>query len=66
MTARNYAKIAALVLIVAALMVAARMLPLAEWLKVFNGWVQGLGPAGLLIYSLVYALAAVLLLPDRF
>ena len=63
MTARNYAKIAALVLIVAALMVAARMLPLAEWLKVFNGWVQGLGPAGLLIYSLVYALAAVLLLP---
>ena len=59
MTARNYAKIASLVLIVAALMVAARMLPLAEWLKVF----KGLGPAGLLIYSLVYALAAVLLLP---
>ena len=63
MTARTYAKIGALVLIVAALMVAARMLPLAEWLTVFNAWVQGLGSAGLLIYSLVYALAAVLLLP---
>jgi len=63
MTARTYAKIGALVLVVAALMASARMLPLAEWLTVFNGWVQGLGPAGLLIYSLVYALAAVLLLP---
>ncbi len=63
MTARTYAKIGALVLIVAALMVAARMLPFAEWLDVLNEWVQELGPAGLLIYSLVYALAAVLLLP---
>lgn len=63
MIARTYAKLGALVLVVAALMVSARMLPLAEWLTVFNGWVHGLGPAGLLIYSLVYALAAVLLLP---
>lgn len=63
MTARTYARIAALVLVVAALMASARMLPLAEWFTVFNGWVQGLGPAGLLIYSLVYALAVVLLVP---
>ena len=63
MAVRTYAKIGTLVLAVAALMVAARMLPLAQWLAVFNGLVQSLGPAGLLIYSLVYALAAVLLLP---
>ena len=61
--ARTYLRIGALVLIVAALMLAARMLPLAEWLAVFNEWVQKLGPAGLLIYALVYAVATVLLLP---
>ncbi len=63
MTARTYAKIGALVLVVAALVVAARMLPFAEWLEVLNEWVRGLGPTGLLIYSAVYAVAAVLLLP---
>ena len=63
MTARTYAKIGALVLVVATLVVAARMLPFAEWLEVLNEWVRGLGPTGLLIYSAVYAVAAVLLLP---
>jgi uncharacterized membrane protein YdjX (TVP38/TMEM64 family) len=61
--ARTYAKIGALVLIVAALMLAARMLPLADWLAVFNEWVQELGPAGLVLFALAYAVATVLLLP---
>lgn len=48
---------------VAALLIAARMLPLADWLEVFNAWVQKQGSFGMVAFALVYAVAAVLLLP---
>jgi uncharacterized membrane protein YdjX (TVP38/TMEM64 family) len=62
MKARTWLKIGIIVLIVAALLWL-RTLPLADWLTVFNEWIQGLGPAGLLVFALAYAVAAVLLLP---
>jgi len=60
---RTYARIGVFVLVAAALVAATRMLPLGEWLQVFSRWMQELGPAGMFLYSLVYALAVVLLVP---
>ena len=63
MVPRTYARVGALLLVVAALVASTRMLPLGEWLLVFSRWIQELGPAGVFLYSLVYALAVVLLVP---
>ena len=60
---RTYARIGVFVLVAAALVASTRMLPLGEWLQVFSRWMQELGPAGMFLYSLVYALAVVLLVP---
>ena len=62
MKSRTLLKITAIVLMVAALLWL-RTLPLADGLAVFNEAVQKLGPAGLLVYALAYALATVFLLP---
>ena len=48
---------------VAVLVIAARTLPVAEWLEQFKTYVQGLGPAGYVLYVVVYALCCVLLIP---
>lgn len=53
----------ALALVVAAFLIVSRRLPLHQWLQIFNQWISGLGPAGVLVYALVYALAAVLFFP---
>jgi uncharacterized membrane protein YdjX (TVP38/TMEM64 family) len=45
------------------LFVAARLLPVADWLRDFNAWVKGLGPEGMVLYGLVYVIAAVLFVP---
>ena len=50
-------------LVLIALVVASRMLPLTEWLKSFNQWVAGLGPAGVVIFIIVYVIATVLFAP---
>lgn len=63
MSARGYLKLAALLAAVAAVVVAARLLPLAEWLEVFNQHVVGLGLLGMVLFALVYAAATVLLVP---
>ncbi len=63
MAVRSYLKLGALVVVVAAVVIAARLLPLAEWLDVFSERVKEIGPAGLVVFALVYAVAAVLLLP---
>ena len=55
-------KIGIALLVVAALLWL-RTLPLTDWLAVFNDWVQGLGPVGLLVYALAYTVATVLFLP---
>jgi len=48
---------------VAALVVAARVLPVQEWLKDFEAWVRGMGPAGMLLYGAVYVAAVLLFVP---
>lgn len=48
---------------VIALIVAAKFLPLADWLKGFSGWVRQFGPWGGVCYIAVYALATVLFVP---
>jgi uncharacterized membrane protein YdjX (TVP38/TMEM64 family) len=53
----------ALLVAVVALFVLARTLPLGEWLGAFTAWTGRLGWAGLVLFSLGYALATVLLLP---
>jgi len=45
------------------LFVAARVLPLQAWLQSFEGWVRGMGPAGMLLYAGVYVAAVVLFVP---
>jgi uncharacterized membrane protein YdjX (TVP38/TMEM64 family) len=52
-----------IIVVLAAAVVGSRILPVTEWLKAFNQWVSGLGPAGVIIFVVVYALAAVLFVP---
>lgn len=42
---------------------AGRLLPLSEWLRAFQGWVKALGPAGMLLYALLYIAVTLLLGP---
>jgi uncharacterized membrane protein YdjX (TVP38/TMEM64 family) len=60
---KAYIKLGLLALALAALIVAARMLPLDRWLTSFNGWASGLGAVGMVAFGLVYAIATVLMLP---
>ena len=48
---------------VVAVVAAVRLLPVRDWLASFQGWVQGLGPAGMVLYGAVYVVAAVLFVP---
>jgi len=45
------------------LLVAAHRLPIGDWLKDLNDLFARLGPAGLILFVLAYALAAILLVP---
>lgn len=49
--------------VAAALLVAARVLPAGAWLAQLNGLFTRLGPWGIVLFVLVYALAAVLFVP---
>lgn len=49
--------------LLAALVAAWIFLPLKEWTESFQGWIEGLGAWGVLIFGIVYAVATVLLLP---
>jgi uncharacterized membrane protein YdjX (TVP38/TMEM64 family) len=53
----------AVLVVLIALVVALRVLPITEWMKWFNQRIAGLGPAGLVLFIIVYALAAVLFVP---
>ncbi len=50
----------------AALVFAYRMLPLQEWISAFQVWVQGFGLLGWLIFIVVYAVTAFMLVPGSF
>ena len=56
-------KLVVLVVAVIGLFVAARFLPVEQWLTSFNDWVGEMGPAGIFIFIGAYAVATVLLLP---
>ena len=45
------------------LFTATRVLPLETWLKDFNEWIAGLGPAGYIVFFITYVIAVVLFLP---
>lgn len=45
------------------LVAAGRLLPLREWVLAFREYVAGLGPAGGVLYGLVYVVAALLFVP---
>jgi uncharacterized membrane protein YdjX (TVP38/TMEM64 family) len=56
-------RIVALILIIIALFIAMRFLPVRQWLRNFNDWIGQMGVAGILIFIGVYAVATVLLAP---
>jgi uncharacterized membrane protein YdjX (TVP38/TMEM64 family) len=57
------AKSIVLILVVVALTALAVLLPVKSWIRSFIEWVQQLGPAGVVIFILAYALATILFLP---
>ena len=50
-------------LVVITLSTLSATLPVREWIRDFVGWVQQLGPLGVIIFIFAYALATVLFLP---
>ncbi|HEY8650881.1 MAG TPA: hypothetical protein VIL70_08210, partial [Chthoniobacterales bacterium] len=52
-----------LVVVLIALFLAMRFLPIQQWLKSFNDWVGQMGITGIFIFISVYAAATVLLAP---
>src|SRR6266446_99118 len=56
-------RLGALFVIVIALFLAMRFLPVQQWLRNFNDWVGQMGVVGVFIFIGVYALATVLLAP---
>ena len=51
------------ILVVITLSILTVVLPVKEWIREFIGWVQQLGPAGVVVFIIAYALATVLFLP---
>ncbi len=49
--------------LIAAFIIAVRLLPLSDWLTQFQTWVRGIGPAGYVVYILAYAVCCVLIIP---
>jgi uncharacterized membrane protein YdjX (TVP38/TMEM64 family) len=63
MSGRGAWKGVAIGLGVAAIVLAVRLLPVQDWLKSFESWVQGMGPAGMLLYAAVNIVAVLLFVP---
>ncbi len=60
---RSRAKLIAIAAMVLALIAAARLLPVREWIQSLQDWVRGMGAAGPVIYGAIYVLAVVLFVP---
>lgn len=56
-------KIVVAVAVLAAFIVAVKLLPTDEWLRALQDYVKGLGAVGWIVYALVYALCCVLFVP---
>src|SRR4051794_16389975 len=63
MMTKQWVKIAALLLVIAAIVVLFRVLPVAMWLKQFQTYVRGLGALGYVVYIAVYAVCVVAFIP---
>lgn len=63
MSRNGRVRVAWLVAAIAALGLAAWVLPLKQWIAFFFEWVRGLGAAGALVYGLVYVGGTVFLIP---
>jgi len=61
--AKQTAKIVALLIVIAAIIIAFRVLPVADWLRSFQAYVRGLGALGYVVYTVVYALCVVAFVP---
>jgi len=53
----------AVAVLVVALVVVWRLLPLGQWIQAFQSWASRLGPTGEVLYGLVYVVAALLFVP---
>jgi uncharacterized membrane protein YdjX (TVP38/TMEM64 family) len=60
---RSWLRVVAAILVVALLVIAIRILPIATWLADFQTSVRDLGAAGYLLYVFVYAVCCVFLIP---
>lgn len=60
---RNAVRIVLGVAVLAALAVAFRLLPVAQWIEQFKDWVQGAGPIGYVLYVLAYVVCCVFFIP---
>jgi uncharacterized membrane protein YdjX (TVP38/TMEM64 family) len=59
----KWVKAAVVLGVIAAFIVAMRMLPVVEWLTAFQTWVRGVGPAGYVLYGLVYIVCCIFIIP---
>jgi len=60
---KKYSKWIIILLVVIGLSILAKVLPLRSWIASLIDWVQQLGPVGMLVFIVAYALATVLFLP---
>ena len=60
---KQVVQIVAALLVIAAVIVLFRVLPVAVWLRSFQGYVRGLGALGYLVYVVVYAVCVVAFVP---
>ena len=60
---KRYSKWIVILLVVIGLSILAKVLPVRNWIASLIDWVQELGPVGVIVFILAYALATVLFLP---
>ena len=60
---KKFGKWTVVILVVVTLSILSAILPLKDWIRAFIGWVQQLGPLGVIVFILAYAVATVLFLP---
>jgi uncharacterized membrane protein YdjX (TVP38/TMEM64 family) len=60
---KKYWKWIVILLVVIGLSILAKVLPVRSWIASLIDWVQQLGPVGVIVFILAYALATVLFLP---
>jgi uncharacterized membrane protein YdjX (TVP38/TMEM64 family) len=60
---KGVGRLVVMALIIIALFLAMRFLPVQQWLRNFNNWIGQMGAVGILIFIIVYAVATVLLAP---